>query len=133
MTKTVEETAQCLLDIHIPNDLSHEDTQEQGVIRSLARITPDTTDAPFFTGKEIAIAIKTFKNNKAPGSVNHIEVKVLKISIREIPKQFLRVFNGCLQWGVFPTIWKKSSLRILLKGEDKDVKNLKSYQYASSL
>jgi len=62
MTKTVEETAQCLLDIHIPNDLSHEDTQEQGVIRSLARITPDTTDAPFFTGKEIAIAIKTFKN-----------------------------------------------------------------------
>jgi len=54
MTKIVEETAQCLLITHIPNDLSHEDMQEQGVIRSLilTRIAPDTTDAPFFTGKE---------------------------------------------------------------------------------
>ena len=50
MTKTVEETTQCLLDAHIPNDLSHEDTQEQGVIKRLVRIAPDTTDAPFFTG-----------------------------------------------------------------------------------
>ena len=53
MTKTVEETAQCLFDTHIPN-LSHEDTQEQGVIRRLARIAPkniDITDAPFFTGE----------------------------------------------------------------------------------
>jgi len=35
------------------NDLSYEDTQEQGEIRSLARIAPDTTDALFFTGKEM--------------------------------------------------------------------------------
>jgi len=65
--------------IHIPNDLSHEDTQEQGVIKSLARIASDAIDAPFFTGKEMAIAVKTFKNDKAPG-MDLIEVKVLSNS-----------------------------------------------------
>ena len=74
----------------------------------------------------MAIAVKTFKNDKAPG-MDLIEIKVLKISVREIPEQFLRLFNGCLQWGVFPKIWKEGSLRVLLKGEDKDVKDPKSY------
>jgi len=55
-------------------------TKTQGEIRSLARIASDTTDAPFFTRKEMTIAVKTFKNDKAPG-MNLIEVKVLKISL----------------------------------------------------
>ena len=54
-------------------------------------------------GKEMATAVKIFKDDKAPG-MDLIEVKVLKISVREIPELFLRVFNGCLQWGVFPAI-----------------------------
>jgi len=53
--------------------------------------------------KEMATAVKIFKYDKAPG-IDLIEVKVLKISVREIPELFLRVFNGCLQWGVFPAI-----------------------------
>ena len=73
----------------------------------------------------MATAVKTFKNDKAPGT-DLIEIKVLKISVREIPDQFLRLFNGCLQWGVFPTIWKEGSLRVLLKGDNKDVKDSKS-------
>jgi len=52
--------------------------------------------------KEMATAVKIFKD-KAP-CMDLIEVKVLKISVREIPELFLRVFNGCLQWGVFPAI-----------------------------
>jgi len=77
------------LDTHIPNDL------RQGEIRSLARIAPDTTNVPFIFHGEIAIAVKTFKNDKS--GMDLTEVKVLKISVREIPEQFLRVFNGCLQ------------------------------------
>ena len=100
-------------------------TQKQGEIRNLAKIAPDTANAPFFTGKEMDIAGKTFKNDKTLG-IDLIEIKVLKISVREIPEQFLRLFNGCLQWGVFPKIWKEGSLRVLLKGEDKDVKDPKS-------
>ena len=50
----------------------------------------------------MATAVKIFKD-KAP-CMDLIEVKVLKISVREIPELFLRVFNGCLQWGVFPAI-----------------------------
>jgi len=93
LTKTAEETAQCLLDTHIPNDLSYEDTQEQDEIRSFARIASNMADTPFFTGKETEIAVKTFMNDKAPG-MDLIEVKVLKIAVREIPEQFLRDLMG---------------------------------------
>jgi len=75
----------------------------------------------------MAIAIK---NDEAPG-MDLIEIKILKISVREIPEQFLRVFNGCLQWSVFLTIWKEGSLRVLLNGEDK--KDPKSYRSICSL
>ena len=102
-------------------------TQEQGEIRNLPKIALDTANAPFFTGKEMATAVKTFKNDKAPGT-DLIEIKVLKISVREIPDQFLRLFNGCHQWGIFPKVWKEDSLRVLLRSEDKDVKDPKSYK-----
>lgn len=86
--------AQCLLDTHIPNDL------RQDEIRSLARIAPDTTNVPLIFHEEIAIAVKTFKNDKSPG-MDLKEVKVLKILIREIPEQFLRVFNGAFSGASF--------------------------------
>jgi len=84
LTKTIKETAQ-LLDTHILNDLSYEDTQKQGEIRNPARIASDMVDAPFFTGKEFHATVKTFKNDKTPG-MDLIEVKVLKMSVREIPE-----------------------------------------------
>ncbi|KAL6417402.1 hypothetical protein ACFW04_012773 [Cataglyphis niger] len=67
-TKTLEETAGYLLDAHTPDDRENEDTLEQREIRLSSRISPDTADALFFTATEIAVAVKTFKNNKAPGS-----------------------------------------------------------------
>jgi len=77
--------------------------------------------------EEVADAVKTFKNNKAP-DIDLIEVTVIKAACRLIPGQIVRMFNGCLQWGVFPSVWKRGSLRVLLKGEDKDEKDPKSYR-----
>jgi len=77
--------------------------------------------------EEVADAVKTFKNNKAPG-IDLIEVAVLKAACRLILGQLVRMFNGCLQWGVFPSVCKRGSLRVLLKGEDKDERDPKSYR-----
>lgn len=126
-TKSLEETASYLLQAHTPDDREDEDTLAQRGIREGSRSEPSTSDAPVFKGEEMVAAVKTFKCRKAPGP-DLIEVAVLKAAVRLIPGQLLRLYNGCLQWGVFPSVWKVGSLRVLLKGEDKDVENPKSYR-----
>lgn len=126
-TTNLEETARRLLDVHVPNDREEEDTPEQRVIRESARIEPDCPDAQFFTGVEVSAAVRALKNKKAPG-LDLIEVSAVKAAYKVIPGQFLRLFNGCLQWGVFPSAWKEGSLRVFLKKEDGDVEDPKSYR-----
>lgn len=126
-TVTLEETASYLLETHVPDDRENEDSDEQKLVRENSKIPPETDDAPFFTEQEVIQAVKVFKNNKAPGP-DLIEVSVLKAACRVIPDQIVRLFNGCLKWGVFPSVWKVGSLRALLKGEDKDERDPKSYR-----
>lgn len=101
-TKSVEETARCLIDVHIPDDRESEDTLEQREIRTRSLALPNTADASLFTAIEVAAAIKSFRKNKAPRP-ELIETAVLRAA-KVIPDQMLRLLNGCLQWGVFPSI-----------------------------
>jgi len=126
-TKTLGETASYFLDVHIPDDREIEDTPEQREIRVTCRNAPDTADAPLMTVEEVADVDKSFKNKKAPG-LDLIEAAVLKAACSLIPGQLVMLFNGCPQWGVFPSVWKEGSLRVLLKGEDKDERDPKSYR-----
>lgn len=126
-TMSLEETAKCFLDVHVPDDREAEDSLEQREIRNSARFAPDTVDAPIITEKEVADIVKTFRDNKAPGP-DLVEVRVLKAVVGIIPGQLVKLFNGCLQWGVFPSVWKEGSLRVLPKGEDRDEKDPKSYR-----
>lgn len=126
-TMDMSKTASCLLQTHIPDDIVEDDTPEQREVRNGARCVLDTPDAPVFTKADLAKAFRTLKNGKAPGP-DFVEVEVLKQAFATIPDQLVRLFNGCLQWGVFPSAWKEGSLRILLKGEGKDEKDPKSYR-----
>lgn len=126
-TSTIEETASYLLDVHVPDDRENEDNREQKLVRDVARVAPNTDDAPFFTELEVVQLAKTLKSNKAPGP-DLIEVSVLKAATKVIPDHLVRLFNGCLRWGVFPSVWKVGSLRALLKGGDKDATDPKSYR-----
>lgn len=126
-TMSAEETASSLLEVHVPEDREADDTPAQRVIREGARFAPGTTDAEPFTEADVEYAVRSFKNNKAPGP-DLIEVCAIKATCKVIPGQLVRLFNGCLQWGVFPSAWKEGSLRILLKSDDKDEKDPKSYR-----
>jgi len=98
-TNIEEETAKCLLDVHVPEDRKCNHSVEQRVIRENSRIAPETINAPLFTEEEIIRTFKivrTFKNNKAPGP-DLIEVSVLKMTCRVIPNQLVRLFNEYLQ------------------------------------
>lgn len=126
-TLSMRESARGLLDTHVPDDRVEEDSLWHSVVRQRAREPFDTEDAGVFTEAEMKKACRTFVNGKAPGP-DLIEVEVLKRACSVIPDQLLRLYNACLTWGIFPAAWKEGSLRVLLKGEDKDEKDPKSYR-----
>ena len=126
-TRDIRVTASFLLDTHVPDDRVEDDTPHQKEIRKSARKAPEAPDAPQITDEEVNALARTMKNGKAPGP-DLIEVEVLKTSCSNITGQTTRLFNSCLKLGVFPTAWKESFLRVLLKGEYKDVADPKSYR-----
>jgi hypothetical protein len=66
-------------------------------------LPPDSADASGFTVAEVIAAARTFKSNKAPGP-DLIKVRAVKEACKLITDQIVRLFNGCLQWVVFPSI-----------------------------
>lgn len=40
----------------------------------------------------------------------------------------VKLYNECLRFGVFPRIWKIGSIRVLLKDQNKDPTNVRSYR-----
>jgi len=125
-TNIVEEIASFLLDTHVQEDRESDDSVKQRAVRDSSRTAPDTTDAPLFTVQELIRAVRTFKN-KAPGP-DLIDVSVLKTACRVISEQIVKIYNECLQMSIFPSIWKRGSLRVFLKGGDKEEKDPKSYR-----
>ena len=121
------ETAETLLNVHIPDDSTENDPPALRRIRKSVKFPPDTEDTPPFMAVEVKMAVSSFKNKKAPGT-DLVEVTVLKKAIQVIPTQIVKLINGCLQHGVFPEVWKEGSLRLLIKGDDKDETDPKSYR-----
>lgn len=128
----MQETAERLMETHFPEDKLQDDTEEQRKTRIDNLREPNTEDAPPFTEEEIKSAIKKFENGKAPGP-DEIEVEVLKMAFKTIPGRFKKVYNSCLEFGIFPTIWKEAKLRIISKGADKNPEDPKSYRPISLL
>ncbi|XP_035736359.1 uncharacterized protein LOC118447918 [Vespa mandarinia] len=126
-TTKVRDTARVLLSTHVPDDCVSEDMPEQQAVRNISRNVPEAADAPLFTKEEVARVIRSLKNGKAP-EPDLIEVCVLKRAFAAIPFQFVDLFNRCLQWSIFPFIWKEGSLRTLFKGDNKDAEDPKSYR-----
>ena len=126
-TMSMQETASVLLNTHVPDDTTLEDRPKLTKIRDSVKTPPDTENSPAFVLGEVKVAVKNFKNHKAPGP-DLIEVVVLKKALAIIPSQIVRLLNGCLKYGTFPEVWKEGSLRLVIKGIDKDEMDPKSYR-----
>ena len=66
-TIDTRETASLLLNAHVPDDRECEDTPAQREIREGALFAPDNEDTVQFTEREVAVVVKSLKNDKAPG------------------------------------------------------------------
>lgn len=67
-------------------------------------ITHEATE-PNFIKQEIANAIRYFNKKKSSGN-DHTCVTILLKSANELTNLFLSFFNKCLDFGVFPYIYK---------------------------
>lgn len=126
-TATWEETASALLHAIIPDDSPQENTIEQDNICTSARAPPDTDNTPIFTREEIGKAISTIKPKKTPGH-DYLEAEIIRHAWPIMKDKFMDTYNTCLNTGVFPEIWKKGVVRLLLKSKEKNPSDPGSYR-----
>lgn len=124
---TWEHTANILLSTLVPDDDLSQETRWHRSIRHGIETPPDTENTPSFEPMEIQKAIKSLKNNKAPGH-DRIETEMIKIAWSVLEREFCALLNKCLASGVFPDRWKQGVIRVLLKAEDKDKTKPGSYR-----
>lgn len=109
----VLDTGRALLNTHVPDDWVSKHTPKLIATRSTSRNTSEIVDALLFTEKEVARVVGSHKYGRAP-ETDLIKICVLKKAFAVVPTHFVDHFNGCLRRGIFPSIWKKGSLRALL-------------------
>lgn len=82
-----------------------------------------------WTYHEVLSFVRALPSRKAPGS-DLIESAMLKqlVSSPTFIRCLVILYNGCLVFGCFPTIWKRGLIRALLKDITKDPSDTKSYR-----
>lgn len=75
--------------------------------------------------KEVEMAILRFKNKKAPGE-DEIKAEVLKRVKDVIKKDMAQLLIQVRTVGVFPEVWKTGLVKLIKKGEDKPIEEIKS-------
>lgn len=116
-----------LLNSLIPDDNTINETAWHINIRETTQTPPNTEDTPPFGPLEIRDAIASLKNRKAPG-LDLIEAEVIKYSWPTLCTKISELLNNCLQYGIFPRKWKQGNIRVLLKSDDKDKTDPKSFR-----
>lgn len=79
-------------------------------------ILNDTRFVPF-TVAELQKAASSLQNNKAPGP-DGVPVEVLKEIALKRPQILLKMYNSCLEEGIFPQVWKRQQLTLISKGKE---------------
>lgn len=126
-TTTWEETGKILLNTLIPDDDEAGEVAWHKDVRNKTKTPPNTENSPLFTTHEIEKAVRSLKNGKAPGH-DLIEAEMIKAAWPKIYPILLLIINCCLTQEKFPKTWKKGVIRVLLKGQNKNKTDPKSYR-----
>lgn len=126
-TKTWEETIKAFIDKCVSkNDKTIETNVHKRIIREVEEYKNYNLEN-VITMNEIGTAINKLKNNTAPG-IDKFTTEIIKQVWNTIPNSMYNILNNCMRNKVFPRLWKKSKLKIILKGSNKDKKQLNSYR-----
>lgn len=124
-------SAKLLADTFYPEDLTSDDNIYHRRIRSEAEKVNDGEQDeccdPPFTMAELKSSSESFNPKKAPGA-DGFTADICSRAIHCEPELFLALYNKCLSYGHFPTVWKKATVIILKKPNREDYTIPKSYR-----
>lgn len=122
------ETANALLDGFFGNPAEETSVVQEEEVYIPGPRHQSAPSIPDWTRHEVEQAIKATKNGKAPG-VDMIEAEMIKQAAKAgMIDLLVTLYNGCRHLGHFPDDWKTGAIRVLLKAEDKDPTDPKSYR-----
>lgn len=120
------ESAQILLDELCPDD--EHGPRDEEIENELAKEYEVWEQGEPWTEEEIWKAIKRLPLQKSPGH-DRIEAPMIRHAWRtRLRAHIVRLYNSCLDRSVFPRSWKHGLIRALIKSEDKDPTQPKSYR-----
>jgi len=121
--RSLDESVDLLLNTLIPNDPHHQQLNAVGsTVCDLQPIDENT----------IRHLAWTIAPNRAPGK-DGITGRMVRVLWPRLSTRVLGLTNACLRGAVFPAIWKSAAVVPILKGEDRDVGQPKSYRPVSLL
>lgn len=128
-TKDVNETGPCLMEHFFPDDPGDDAFSLR--IRELSRSIYSEPDDPDFTKEEVESSIMG-EDDKSPGH-DAISANIIKQIHKIFPNLFYNLYNKCLQFGVFPSTWKISVVKVIPKPSTSDRQSIKSFRPISLL
>lgn len=124
---TWNDAATELLNVLIREDKHDEDDPQHRVIRRESEHLPATEDSRLLDLLDLDIAKGKLRNKTAPGTDN-ITPEIIKHGWPHLSGRLLYLFNACLQHGAFPRAWKHGQIKALLKDQDREKTDPKSYR-----
>ena len=95
--------------------------------------SPENSELPDITSREVEVAIKNMKKNKAPG-LDEISKDILEEGGDEVITQLVKLFNQIITKKCIPQSWKEAKIILLHKKGDKaDIKNYRPISLLSHL
>jgi len=117
-TKDTADTLKYMLEHFTPEDDDKDDDDVHRRARAQSQLTIGTDDDKEFIVLEIRNAIESLGNRKAPGE-DGITCEIYNREFEILPSHLTAINNGCLNRGVYPTIWKRTKLIPITKpGKD---------------
>ena len=95
--------------------------------------SPENSELPEITSREVEVAIKNMKKNKAQG-LDEISKDILEEGGDEVITQLVKLFNQIITKKCIPQSWKEAKIILLHKKGDKaDIKNYRPISLLSHL
>jgi len=121
--RTLNESVDSLLNTLIPNEPAQADPpQTQSRDESWTDITAEALRAFAWT----------IAPDRAPGA-DCISGRMIRVLWQTLSSRLLELVNRCMRYAKFPNGWKSATVVPILKGQDRDLRNPKSYRPVSLL
>lgn len=127
ITENIEDTVDMFLRVLLTDDIEEEDKDIHKDVRNEAKAVSVERDGEEVTSEEMDNVLKRISNGKAPG-LDGIKREMVKRGWSSLRTMMVVILNRMFKGGIFPDIWKVGSVKVFLKGVDKDPAEVKSYR-----